>query len=351
MRRPTPAESALGVAVVAGALVALIAAWHPRTAAQAWLAAYVFWTGLPVGALFLVLVHGMTGGAWGLTLRPGLAALLRSTPLLALFLIPVLLTARYIYPWAAGGDGRGWLDLPFFALRAAAYVVLWNAIALGAIRRAQPDGALPRGFAWPALILLFASASLAAFDWLMTLEPRWVSTIFGMLVTAGWVASAAAAALAIASRSVVLGMTEPLDAPARILLALVLLWAYLSAIQLIVIWESDLSSEIPWYLRRMAGGWQWVATGFAVFEFVVPFLILMWRPLRRSQPAVLVAALSILMAHLGEVWWLSVPDFNRGMGWADPLAVIAIGAAFVFVGGREFDRRRTLPAGPDRARD
>ena len=349
MKRVSPDGICLAVAVCAAALVALAAVRQTTAAGQAWLAAYLFWTGLPVGAMFLVLVHGLTGGGWGQTLRPALYAMLRTTPLLALFAIPVLLAVHKIYPW--GMVGRGWLDPSFFAARAVVYVVLWNAIALDVLRRAAPDGWLGPGFAWPALILLFGSTSLAAFDWVMSIEPRWTSTIFGLLVTVGWALSATAAALVLASKYVPPNHAAALDGPSRIMLALVFLWAYLSVIQLIVIWESDLSNEIPWYLRRIGGGWQWVALGFVVCEFVLPFLILAWRPMRQSRTAVLIAALSIMAAHLGEIWWLTVPDFGRAFNWADPLAVIAIGAAFLFVGGRGFSSCLPLPARPGNVRE
>jgi hypothetical protein len=345
MRRPTRSELVLLVALVAVALVALIAIRHIDAAAQAWLAAYLFWAGLPIGALFLVLTHGLTGGAWGLTLRPALFAMLRAMPLLALLLIPVLFGARHIYPWAVARE-HGWLALPFFAGRAVIYVVLWNAIALAAMRRIRPDGWLPPGFAWPALILLFASTTLAAFDWLMTLEPHWTSTIYGLMVTTGWAISALAAALALAAGFAAPVAEEALDAPARILLALVYLWAYLSVVQLIVIWESDLAHEIPWYLRRSADGWQFVALGIAAGEFVVPFLTLIWQPLRRSRQVVLAVALVVLAGHTAEICWLAMPDFTRGFGWANPLAFIAIGAAFLFVGGRDFDSRLPLEPRP-----
>ncbi|HWD58466.1 MAG TPA: hypothetical protein VG308_09325 [Stellaceae bacterium] len=335
MRRPTPLEVLLAIAVAACALVAMIAIRHTDTAAQAWLAAYLFWAGLPIGALFLVLTHGLTGGEWGLTLRPALLPMLRATPLLPLLLIPVLLGARHIYPWALARE-HGWLALPFFAGRAVVYVVLWNAIALGALRRMRPDGGLPPGLAWPALILLFASTTLAAFDWLMSLEPHWTSTIYGLLATAGWAMSALAAAIAIVAVATP-GAAGALDAPARILLALVYLWAYLSAIQLIVIWESDLAAEIPWYLRRSTDGWQWVALTIALCQFAVPFLTLIWQPLRRSRRAMLVAAGAILAGHVAETWWLTLPDFARGVGWADPLAFIGIGAALLFAAGRDPD--------------
>lgn len=340
MRRPTRAEMLLAVAAAACALVAMIAVRHVEVAAQAWLAAYLFWAGLPIGALFLVLTHGLTGGAWGLTLRPALAAMLRGTPFLALFLIPALFGARHLYPGLAG---HGQFVMAFFAGRAIVYVVLWNAVAIGAMRRMRPDGWLPPGFAWPALILLFASTSLAAFDWAMTLEAGWTSTIFGLLITAGWVLSAMAAAVALTAGLTVLSTTEPLDAPARILLALVCLWGYLSVIQWIVIWESDLASEIPWYLRRAAGGWQWVAVAVAALELAVPFFTLIWRPLRHSRGAVLIAAGAILAGRVAETWWLTFPDFGRGFGWADPLAFVGIGTAFLLVGGRDLDAPFSRP--------
>lgn len=345
MRRPTRFDLVLALALAAAALVALTAVYRTDAAAQAWLAAYLFWAGLPIGALFLVLTHGLTGGEWALTLRPALFAMLRAMPLLALLLIPVLFGARLIYPWAMVHE-HGWLALPFFVARAVAYIVSWNAIALGAMWQMQPDGRLPPGFAWPALILLFASTTLAAFDWLMSLEPHWTSTIYGLMVTTGWTISALAAALALAAGFAAPWAEAALDAPARIFLALVYLWAYLSVVQLIVIWESNLAREIPWYLRRSTGGWQWVALVIAIGEFVVPFLTLIWHPLRRSRQTVLTVALTVLTGHAAEIWWLTMPDFTRGFGWADILAFIAIGAAFLYVGGRNLDFRLPLETRP-----
>jgi len=350
MRRPTRFDLVLAVALITAALVALIAIHHTDAAAQAWLAAYLFWAGVPIGALFLVLTHELTGGAWGLTLRPALLAMLRAIPLLPLLLVPVLFGARHIYPWAMSHE-RGWLALPFFAARAVVYVVLWNAIALGVMRRMRGDGWLLPEFAWPALILLFASTTLAAFDWLMSLEPHWTSTIYGLMITAGWVITALAAALALAATFAAPFTENALDAPARLLLALVYLWAYLSVVQLIVIWESDLAHEIPWYLRRVAGGWQFVALGVALCEFVVPFLTLIWRPLRRSRRTVMTVALVVLAGHAAEIWWLTLPDFTRGFGVADLLAFIAIGAAFVFFGGRDADFSLPLQSRPHDAGD
>ncbi|MFL5267844.1 MAG: hypothetical protein ACJ8AH_14815 [Stellaceae bacterium] len=340
MRRPALPEISLATTVAAGVPLLLAAIWYPPTAAQAWLAAYLFWIGLPVGALFAILVHGLTGGDWGLTLRPATAAMVRTTPLLALFLIPVLIWPQQIYPWA-DGTSYGWLDLPFFAARAVLYIALWNAIAFGVERWRQPDGRLPPGLAWPALIVLFATTTLAAFDWVMTLEPRWTSTIFGLLITAGWVLSAIAVATAIVIR---LGTTgEELDTLARIMLALIMLWAYASAVQLIVIWESDLAGEINWYLRRGASVWFVAVLLVLSAEFGVPFLILLWRPLRRSPAAVFAAAVLVMAAHLGETWWLTVPDFSRPFSWAEPLAIAAIGGCVLFVVGRQLSSATPLP--------
>jgi hypothetical protein len=283
--------------------------------------------------LFILLVHGLTGGRWGESLRPSLFGMIGALPLLTLFMLPILLFARAIYPWARG-DGGGWLDFPFFALRAVAYLAAWNATALLLRRESRPDGRLPPALAWPGLILLFATTTLAAFDWIMTLEPHWTSTIFGLLVTAGWALSSLAAAMLLALQSRAIGSPQRLDALARLLVALLCLWAYLSAIQLIVIWESDLASEIPWYLRRMAHGWRVVALLFPLLQFALPFLILLWQPLRRSRAAVAIAAASIIAGHFCEIWWLTVPDFSRPFTIAEPLAMVAIGGCVLFVVAR-----------------
>jgi hypothetical protein len=151
------------------------------------------------------------------------------------------------------------------------------------------------------------------------------------------VLSALAVAIAATARR---GDGHAIEAPARIMLALVILWAYLSAVQLIVIWESDLSHEIPWYLRRAAGGWGYVALGFALAEFAVPFVVLVWQPLRCSAGVVAVAAAMIAVAHLVEIWWLTVPDFARPFGWPEPLAMIAIGGCVLLVVRREWAHER-----------
>jgi hypothetical protein len=342
MKPGSPIELLLPLGIAAAALAAMAALGSWSSAAQAWTAAYLFWMGMPVGALFATLVHGLAGGGWGLTLRPALAAMLRATPLLPLLLIPILLGVQLVYPWART-DGEGWLATPFFIGRTVFYVVLWNAIALGVERCRRANGGLPRAFAWPALILLLVTTTLAAFDWIMTLEPHWVSTIFGLMVTTGWVLGAFSLAIA---ATCALGEpgAEQLDPAARILLALVVLWAYLSAVQLIVIWEADLSGEIPWYLRRSADGWLEVGLMFVFAQFGLPFAILLWRPLRRSPITVSIAALAVVAGRLGEIWWLTVPDFGRAFSWVDPLAVVAIGACLLLVG--RWRPGVALPVGP-----
>ena len=329
MKRLGHAEIGLALGVLAAVAIAVAAIWQPAATAQAWLAAWLFWIGLPVGALFVILAHGMVGGPWGIALRPTLHDLAATLPLLSLFLIPILFGGGLVYPWAHAG-GTGWLAPPFVALRAVVYVAAWGAIALAARRRPGADGRLSGALAWPCLIVLFGTTSLAAFDWIMSLEPHWTSTIYGMLVTTGWALAGLSAAILIAIARGAADDPARLDTLARLLLALAILWAYLSAVQLIVLWESDLGHEIPWLLRR-GGAWGQVAVVFTVFEFVLPFLLLLWRPVRRSPFAVALVALSILAAHLIEIWWLAVPDFPVPFGWTEPVAVVAIGGCLIFM--------------------
>jgi riboflavin transporter FmnP len=110
-----------------------------------------------------------------------------------------------------------------------------------------------------------------------------------------------------------------------LLAALLLLWAYLSGVQYVIVWESDLTHEIHWYLKRGSGAWAGVAVVVVVFQFVLPFLILLWRPFKESRLVLGLTAATVLLAHLAEVWWLTVPAFARSFGWPEPIAVIAMG--------------------------
>ena len=290
--------SIVGALGLAGAALAWVAA--PASIPYAWLAAVVAWSGWPLGSLALVLAHALTGGRWGETLRPGLLAGVATMPLLLPLILPVLLSLPALYPWARSGADlpNGWyLNVPFFALRGTLYLLVWLGLAWAVLSgRAERVAA-------PGLLLLAVTATFAAIDLTMSLQPRFVSSIYGMLSGAG------AAVLALAAAILLGGVARgERNDVAKLLFALVLLWAYLNFMQVVIVWQNDLTEQVPWYKLRAQGGWGWVMAAVALGHAVVPMAVLLSARARRSARALTgVAALLAAMAVL-RAWWTVLPE-------------------------------------------
>jgi hypothetical protein len=322
MSPPLLAAIAGGVALVACLAGAIL---DPAGFFPAWLAAVACWIALPLGSLMLLLAHVLTGGRWGEAARPMLLAGIATLPVLALAFLPLLLGLQHLYPWARGNE-TPYLAPGFWSLRAVACFALWGGLALLALRRP-----VTRRLAALGLILLGLTTTMAAIDWLMSLEAPWSSSVFGLLVIAG----ALLAALAFATLLVaLLGRDDEPDREARadlgsLLLAGLLLWAYLQAMQLVIIWEENLPDEIGWYLHRLGHGWQWAAGLVPILGFAAPFLLLLSRRIKRRRLWLIAICLVLLASHVVEAWWLVLAPFPAGLGALAPAAMLAIGGLVV----------------------
>lgn len=343
----------IGLAALVSCVVLGIAA--PGAALRSYLAAYVFWLGLSLGSLTLLLVHALTGGAWGYAIRPVLLAAARVLPLLALLLLPVLFGVHALYPWAqsellatnAQMRAQTWyLDVPFFAARAVAYFVLWTGLVIGLGRRlgdpARTTGLA--GFAAPGLIVLGLTVTLAAVDWIMSLVPQWHSSVFGLTVATGQILAAGALALL----CVIVGARRfpprLLHDLGNLLLMLVLAWSYLAFMEYLTVWTGDLPAETVWYIPRTLTSWKWLAWFLVVFHFAIPFTVLLSRRAKRHRVWLGGIAAALLVANLADAFWLVVPSFrSRGfaVAWTDPLAIIGIGCLWsvAFLGQLRVVRR------------
>ncbi len=318
-----------------------------RQSGQAWLPSYLFvWLfvlGLSLGSLAWVTVHNLTGGIWGQAVRPFAQAAMRLFPLCALLAVPLLFAPAQLLPWmntSAGATDTGlipgqhwYLNSSFFYLRAIVYFVIWLSLA----RLLRDDGARRslQGVSAIGFVLYALTATFAAIDWTMSLTPPWHSTVFGLLIGTGQALAALAGAILCAN-----ALAPGVDAPLRarfhdlgnLLLALVLVWAYLALMQFLIMWIEDLPDEVAWLLLRSRTSWS-VLTGFLVFtHFVLPFLLLLSRGAKRA-PAVLagVGAL-VLLACLADSFWLVVPTFRRQgfeLQWSDLGALLAIGGLWL----------------------
>ena len=317
------AYAASSAATLAGGAVSALG-WsvEPEAALRGWLAGWAFWIGFPVGALMLLLAHDLTGGRWGDAAKLPLKALATTLPAAALAFVPILLGLPLLYPWARPEEAEKlanafYLNTPFFLGRAAFYFAAWALLAVPAGRGTS--------LAAPGLIVMGVTATFASFDWLMSIEPDWGSSIYGMVAISGALLAALAAATLTTTALSPAGDNQRRDL-GSLLIAAILLWTYLSFMQFLIVWEGDLPSEITWYLKRLDGGWGWAALAVVLVQGFLPFLALLWPRIKRSRRGLAAVCGVLLAAHLLESWWLVLPGFDRPqMTWFAPAATLAIG--------------------------
>ncbi|MGH8220401.1 MAG: hypothetical protein ACREUT_17840 [Steroidobacteraceae bacterium] len=386
-------ERAITVLLLIGAACALAGGgaciWGylnaPRAFFPAWLAGFYFWLSMPVGALGMLLIWDLTGGRWGPPARLPLCAMAATMPLFLLLFLPIIAGLPTLYPWThasvAAHLHNGWyLNLEFFFLRAGLYFLVWIGFAAwGVLRRPGSGGGAPAGLQWVSAIgvlLMGYSLTYAGIDWIMSTEPNWFSSIYGMVVGSGQFIAAISFALvllAIGARSAVAaggsvagrasGEAAALRAPdaftpalaslAAVLVAVIVFWAYTSFCQWLIIWEENLHREIPWFIERSAPPWGDVIVALAAAHFFIPFIVLVWTPAKRNPAVVGGVCVLLLLADLLNVWWLVLPGFERtGFSWLDPAAMACIGGLWLTAaaGGLRFCRHRLVGARPERTR-
>ncbi len=315
----------------------------PALFPHAWLAAVATWAGWPLGCMGLIFIHTLTGGEWGYALRPQLLAGTSTLALLPLALIPLIFVAQDLYPWlrpdvAAQLENRFYLNLRAFVERLIAYLVIW--LALGALifaglRRGGPAAKL-RLLAPLGLILLAVTITFAAIDATMSLEPHFASSSYGLIAIAGMGLFALSISVFSAAAAEPPG-SKILRNFGRLLLALVVLWAYLDFVQFLIIWQSDLPSEAPWYLVRSSGGWGAVAAAVAAGHFFLPFFILLSAKAQETRAGIACASGLLILSAMARGWWLVIPASGRAFGAIDALAMLGvagIAALFSLLAGR-----------------
>jgi hypothetical protein len=331
---------ALAGVVLLGCLLVSFAPAQERL--LSYLFAFLFFTGISIGSLALIMVHVLSGGAWGELLRHPLLAAARTLPLQALLAIPILVGLAALYPWAnpeaSAHDpllrDQSWYLAPtFFVVRTIIYFILWIAFLwmIGASAR-EPGRAraLPR-IASCGLIVYALSSLFAATDWAMSLVPHWHSSTFGLMVATGWMLAAAALAILCATGRISAGVVtaDLLHDLGNLLLMFVLAWSYLAFMQYLTVWIADLPAETAWYIPRTLSSWRALAIFLVVFHFAVPFAVLLSRRAKRRALWLAGIAALLVVAHLADAFWLVVPTF-RPRGFAirgsDLLAVAGMGA-------------------------
>jgi hypothetical protein len=307
---------------------------------RAWLASFLFWLGVPLCGVTLVLVHDLTGGEWMATARPVLAAATATMPIATLAGIPAFAGLHSLYDWTHPDHGLAnafYLNDAAFILRYAIYVVLWNLLAAFALWGRRMNGApIVPAWSWLSgvgLILLAFSVSFAAIDWILSLEPTFWSSVFPMIAGASWFNTGLALVLLVAAVAhPALERRDHLADMAAILFATTIFWAYVEFVQFLIIWEENLKSEIPWYLVRLKSAWHPALDISVAFGFVVPFFVLLWGPTKRHRGWVAASCALILASRLADKWWLVMPESHDAEPfWLAAGAVLALGGLMMLL--------------------
>ena len=344
-------QRALGVGVV-GAVLCLIG-WlkWPSQFFHSYLVAYLFVLGLSLGSMGLLMLQHLTSGHWGIIIRRPLEAAMRTLWLVALLFVPVIFGMKYIYgAWLnapATGEGalsifqKTYLTTSNFIIRAVIYFAVWLVLVAFLERWSRQQDvdtanrALRRKFkmlSGPGIILYVFGVGFASIDWAMSLSPHWFSTIYGFIFVVGEVISALCLVIAIC---VLLSRTAPmagliqarhLSDLGKLLLAFVMLWAYFSFSQLLIIWSGNQPDEISFYRSRLYGSWGLVAVILLLLHFFTPFFMLLSRDLKRSASQLPKVAVLLIVMRLVDLFWTTRPEFTSSAlpSWFDIVVPVTL---------------------------
>jgi len=338
---------------------------------QAYLVGFTFWAGIAIGSLALLMLQHLTGGGWGLVIRRVLEASTRTLPLVVLLFIPIIIGSHSLYEWTHPEVleehpvikfKERYLNLPFFTVRAVIYLGVWlllayllNKWSLEQDRTGDRKLATNmRLLSGPGMVLLIFSVTFAGIDWFMSLEPEWFSTIYGLIYVASWGLSALAFTIAVMAW---LSKEAPLNrivAPlhfqdlGKLLLAMVMLWAYFAFSQYLIIWSGNLPEEIEYYLIRIHGAWGAIIVTVALLHFGAPFLFLLSRNLKRDPHKLVFVALLVLVMRVIDLLWMLLPAFTRDYFSPKHLlfaivSTIGVGGLWLWFFFRELGKRALIP--------
>src|SRR5579864_4757598 len=328
----TIAQRSLIVGIAFGIVSVILAFLRPDEFYRGYLLGFMSWLGVSLGSMAILMIRHLTGGGWGMVIRRILGAAMRTLPLLAILFIPMLIAVAQhrIYPWAiwtVSPDAvrephihehlaknkfilESYLTSWGFIIRAIVYFAIWNVLSFllshwskQTNQPGAPDNTQKfKAVAGPGLILYGFTISFAAIDWVMSLDPSWISTIFGLIILIGEVLSAMCFAVVVER---ILYNYKPMSEllkpdfvhdHGKWILAFIMVWAYFSFSQWLIICAGNSPNEITFYLKRLNNGWGSVGLFIVIFHFVVPFAVLLSRPFKRNiRKLVWLAAWMLLM--------------------------------------------------------
>src|SRR5271170_4273262 len=361
------------IGVIFAVISLVLASLRPDEFFRAYLLGYMCWLGVTLGSMAIVMIRHLTGGGWGTVIRRILGAAMRCLPLMAVLFIPILFGLPKLYVWARPLDSiadqhlrehlrdltQNYLNVHGFIIRAAIYLAIWNLLSFLLTKwskeQDEPSSRDNTGrfkaVSGPGLILYAFTISFAAIDWLMSIDPSWISTIYGLLILIGELLSAMCFAVVV-ERILVdyKPMSEMLKPDfvhdhGKWMLTFIMVWAYFSFSQWLIIWAGNLPEEITWYMRRLYGGWGFVGLWLVVFHFAVPFVILLSRSFKRDIRRMAWLAAWMLLMRYVDLFWTIEPNFSQRLSvtWADIVVPVAMGGLWFWYFFRNLNAIPLLP--------
>jgi len=355
----TISQRSLVVGVVFGVVAVILAVSQPQQFYRAYLLGFMLWLGVALGSMAILMIRHLTGGGWGMVIRRILGAAMRTVPLLAALFIPVIIGMKHLYIWARPLSEvtdkhlhdhlvditKTYLTTSGFIYRAIFYFAIWNLLSFLLTKWSKetdkPGAPDPTGkfrtVAGPGLILYGFTISFAAIDWVMSLDPSWISTIFGLVILIGQVLSAMCFAVVVErilfNYKPMSEMLKPdfVHDHGKWMITFIMVWAYFNFSQWLIIWAGNLPAEITFYMTRMHGGWGNVGLILVLFHFAIPFAILLSRPFKRDIRKLVWLAVWLLLMRYVDMFWIIEPNFSKTLSvtLADIVVPIAIGGLWL----------------------
>jgi hypothetical protein len=326
---------------------------------HSYLFAFVYWVGLPLGAFGVMMLHNLVRGGWGFPIKRGLEASAQTIVVMLVLFIPVIIGMMNgsLYVWSDAAKvaadpilthKQPYLNPSSWTIRSVAFFLVWIAMTFAMVR-AQRKLEIPGEALFTRklqnrsglyLLIFFLVATFAAFDWIMSLEPHWYSTIYGMIVIVGQVLSTFAFSvimlryMALRDQRYASRITKTNNHDlGTLLFAVTMFWAYVSFSQLLIIWAANLPEEVPWYLERMEGGFGVIMVLLLLFHFIAPWMVLLNKKVKQNTQYLVKVAWFILAMRLVETYWLVEPSITQGvlrLHWLDLATPLAIGGIWVW---------------------
>jgi hypothetical protein len=356
-------------------VLAAVGAWaRPGQFFRAYLIGFMAWLGVTLGSMAILMLRHLTKGAWGMVIRRILGAAMRCSPLMALLFLPLLFGLPKLYIWARPLDSiadnhlrehlqeitKSYLSVNGFIVRAVTYFAIWNLLSFLLTKWSAEQDHPPmrdnssrfKALSGPGLILYGFTITFATIDWVMSIDPSWISTIFGLSFLIGQVLSALCFAVVVER---ILFRYKPMSEllkpeqvhdHGKFMLAFIMVWAYFSFSQWLIIWAGNLPEEITWYMRRLNGGWGYVGLVLVLFHFGVPFVLLISRPFKRDITRLVWLAAWLLLMRYVDLFWIIEPNFSVtfDLTWLDIVVPVAMGGLWLAYFFRNLSTMPLVPA-------